>query len=215
MFKLNEIIHILIAVILFAFVINFLKDFNSFLTALLVAFIIIFVSILAKKLMAYFLESEIEQKILHWQRWGWYQRSYFKKPLPIGVILPFVMVWLSYPAGFFKMLTFLQFDVKPTSGRAAKKHGLYRFTEMTEWHIAAIAGFGIFSCLVLAVISYFLGGYAGWIPVLGKFSIYYAVWNLIPFGQLDGCKLFFGSRRLWFLLAVLSIIGLGYALFII
>ena len=98
MFKLNEIIHIIIAIVLFAFVINFLKEFNAFLFALLIAFIIIIVNVLSKKLMAFYLDSEIEQKILHFQRWGWYQRSYFKKPIPIGIILPFVLVWLSYPS---------------------------------------------------------------------------------------------------------------------
>jgi len=149
MFKLKELVHIIIAIILFAFVMNFLGDFNAFLTALLFAFIIIFVNVIAKKLAAHHVEAETEQKILQWQRWGWYQRSYFKKPIPIGVIFPFILVWISYPTGFLKMLAFLQFDVSPTSGRAAKKHGLYRFTEMTEWHIAAIAGFGILMNLVL------------------------------------------------------------------
>ncbi len=215
MLKLNELINILIAIILFAFVINFLKDFASFLSALLIAFIILAVNVLSKKLIAYYLEAEIEQKILHFQRWGWYKRSYFKKPIPIGIILPFALVWFSYPAGFLKMLTFLQFDVSPTSGRAAKRHGLYRFTEMTEWHIASIAGIGIFMNLVLAALAYFLGGYANWIPILGKFSIYYAIWNLLPLGQLDGSKIFFGSIRLWFVLTILSLVGLGYALFII
>lgn len=210
MFKLTEFIHLVIAIILFAFVINFLKDFNSFLTALLIAFIIIAVNVLSKKIMAYYLESEIEQKIFHIQRWGWYQRSYFKKPVPVGVILPFALVWLSYPIGFLKMLAFLQFDVKPTSGRAAKRHGLYRFTEMTEWHIASIAGIGIFINLVLAVIAYLAG-----FSELARYSIYFSIWNLLPIGQLDGSKIFFGSIRLWFVLVILSIIGLGYALFII
>ena len=215
MFKLKEIAHIIIAIILFAFVINFLSDFNTFLIALLIAFIILAVNILAKKITAYYLETEIEQKIWHFQRWGFFERSHFKKPIPIGILLPFLAIWLSYPYGFLKVLTFLQFDPKPMSARVAKRHGLYRYSELTEFHIAAIAAAGIFATLVLAVISYFFGGYASWILTLTSFSVYYSLWNLIPISQLDGCKVFFGSRILWIILVVLSLIGLGFALLVV
>jgi len=214
MFKLKEAAHLVIVAILFAFVIGIesivSKDLAAFLVYLLIAFIIIFVSVFAKKLFAYSREIEIEQKILHWRRWGWYERSYFKKSLPAGLILPFVLVWITYPYyGFIKMLTFLQFDPQPTTARAAKRHGLYRYSELTEWHIAAIAGIGIFASLVLSVFAYIFN-----FPNLARYSIYYAAWNLLPLGQLDGSKLLFGSRRLWVLLAILVLIGLFYSLFL-
>lgn len=208
MIKLKEIVHLIIAILLFAFIISFLKESYIFLASLLIASIIILVNVFSKKLLAYYLETETEQKIWHFQRWGWYQRSYFKKPIPIGLILPFILVLISYPYGFLKVLTFLQFDVKPTSARAAKRHGLYRYSEMTEWHIAAIAGIGIFANLVLAVLAYVIG-YSD----LARYSIYYAAWNLLlPLGQLDGAKILFSSRRLWALLVILTLIGLFYAL---
>lgn len=207
MFKLKEFGQVLLAIVLFAFIISFLKGVDAFLAALLIAAIIIFVNILAKKLMAYHLEAEIEQKIWHLQRWGYYKRSQFNSPKPVGIILPFLLVWLSYPYGFLKMLTFLQFEVKPTPARAAKRHGLYRFTEMTEWHIASIAAIGIFLNLVLAVAAYIFN-----YPNLARFSIYYSLWNLLPIGQLDGSKILFGSRIVWVILVILSLIGLFYAL---
>lgn len=207
MFKLKEIAHIIIAIVLFAFIISFLQGINAYLIALIISAIIIFVNVFSKKLMASYLDSEIEQKIWHLQRWGWYERSHFKKPIPAGIIFPFVLIWISYPYGFLKMLTFLQFDVKPTAARAAKRHGLYRFAEMTEWHIAAIAGIGIFMNLVLAIIAYILG-YSD----LARFSVYYSLWNLLPLSQLDGTKIFFGSRKLWFILVILSLIGFVYSL---
>ncbi len=213
MFKLKELGNIIIVIILFAFLIRFLQDLNAFLTGLIIAFAIITVNILTKKIMASYLEAEIEQKIWHFQRWGYYTRSQFKKPKPIGAILPFILVWLSYPTGFLKLLTFLQFDVKPTSARAAKRHGLHRYIEMTEWHIALIAGIGIFANLVLAIIAYIIGN-----PIMldiAKYSIYYAAWNMLPISQLDGTKIFFGSRILYTLLAILTLISLGYALFLV
>lgn len=210
MFKLKELVQILLIIVLFAFIISFLERVEAFLVALATAAIIIFVNVITKKLTAYYHESEIEQSILQWQRWGWYERSKLKKPIPMGIILPFLLVWLSYPTGFLKMLTFLQFEVKPSTSRVAKRHGLYRFSEMTEWHIATIGGMGIFACLVLGVVAYLLG-----YPDLSRYSIYFAVWNLLPISQLDGTKIFFGSRRLWVALAFLTLIGLFFALFLV
>lgn len=210
MFKLKELAHIFIVILLFAFIISFLEGINAYLIALLLAAIILFVNILSKKLLAFFLELEIEQKIWHFQRWGLYERSHFKKPIPIGIILPFLLSWISYPIGFIKMLTFLQFEPKPTSARKAKRHGLYRFSEMTEWHIAAIAGIGIFANLVLAIIAYIAG-----FPDLARYSIYFSVWNMLPIGQLDGTKILFGSKILWVILTILSLIGLFFAFFLV
>ncbi len=210
MFKARELIHIIIAIILFAFIISFLKPFKTFLSSLIISSTIIIVNIFSKKLMAYYLDSEIEHKIWQWQRWGFYERSKLKKPIPAGIILPFILVWLSYPTGFLKLLTFLQFDVKPSSSRVAKRHGLYRYTEMTEWHIASIAGFGIFSCLILATIAYFLN-----FPDLARYSIYFSIWNLLPISHLDGGKILFGSKILWVILFLLSLSGLFLALFLV
>lgn len=209
MFKLKEILSLILAIILFGFIISFLKGMDAFIIALEIAAIIILVSVFAKKLIAYYVGAQIEEKIWQWQRWGWYERSYLKTPWPMGIILPFIMIWISYPYGFLKFLTFLQFDVRATSARTAKKIGLYRYTEMTEWHIALIAGIGAISTLLLAIIAYFLG-----YPLLARYSIYFSIWSLVPFGQLDGTKLFFGSRLLWYVLVIISLIGLGYALFL-
>lgn len=204
MFKINEVFQILLVIILFAFIINFLSGLETFLFALLIAFIIISVNVITKKMIASSIDLEIEQKILQFQRWGFYKRSKLKKSIPFGLILPFFMLWLSYPTGFFKMFTFLQYDLKPTKARAAKKHGgLYRFSELTEFHIALPAIWATVATLLLAVLAYLLN-----FPDLARYSIYYSAWNLIPFGQLDGCKMFFGSKLWWLFFVIMSILGI-------
>ena len=202
MFTLKEIIHLIIAILLFAFIINFLE--GNILPALLTALIIIAVNVFAKKLMAYRVDSEVTHKIWHLYRWGYYERSHFKKPVPVGIILPFLLIWISYPLGFLKMLTFLQSDIKPTSARVAKRRGSksQRYSEMTEWHLSLITGIGILSTIILGILAY-LANY----PLLARFSIYYSVWNLLPIGQLDGTKIFFGSKYFWLFLTILSLIG--------
>lgn len=216
MFKIKESVHIIVAIILFAFIISFLQGLNAFSIALIVTTIILLVNIIAKKIAAYYFGAEIEQKIWQFQRWGYYERSKFKKPKPLGIILPFLLVWISYPIGFLKILTFLQTDTKGTIARAAKIHGgLRRFTELTEWHISLILGIGIIANLVLAIIAYLLKSYHPIIPDIAKYSIYYCIWNILPISQLDGTKIFFGSKALWFTLLFFTILGLVFALFLI
>lgn len=209
MFKPKELLHILLALILFAFIISFLQGINPFLTALLIAFIILAISILTKKFVAHYLDSSIEHKIWHLQRYGYYTRSYFKKPFPTGIIIPFVLVWLSYPSGFLKCCIFLQFDSKSTPARAAKRRGLVRLSEITESHLAWIAAAGTIATLTLSGIAFILG-----FTELAKFSIYFSVWNLIPIGQLDGTKILFGNKILWLILTTISIILFLYTLLI-
>lgn len=214
MFKTKELAHIIIAIIIFAFVISFLQGINAFLWALLIALIIIAVNILTKKLTAYKVSAKIESKILQWQRWGWYERSHLKKPLPMGIILPFALIFLSW--GYIKCLILLQTDIKTTTARAAKRTGFpKRFIEMTEWHTALIPGIGITANLVLALLIFlFVRNYPLAVDI-AKLSVYYALWNLVPLGKLDGTKIFFGSKILWIVLTIpaLILLILGLVLF--
>jgi len=201
MLKLTEVIHLIIAILLFAFVINFLE--GNFLPALIAAFIIIAVNVAAKKLMAFRLDSEVTHKIWHLQRWGYYERSYFKKPIPLGIILPFLLVWISYPIGFLKVLTFIQSDIKPTPLRVTRRRGSIRqrYSAMTEWHLSLIAGMGILATAILGILAYLFN-----LPLLAGFSAYYSIWNLLPISQIDGCKIFFGSKIFWIFLTIISLI---------
>ena len=211
MFKIKEAAHIVIAIILFAFTISFLSGFNAFLTALLTAFVVILTNVLGKKLSASYLYAEAESKIWHFQRWGWYERSYFKKPIPVGIIIPFTLSWLSW--GFVRCLTLLQTEIKTTIHRAVKKRGFPgRFSELTEFHIGAIPAVGLTANLVLALLLFIFGQQIGLITEIAKFNVYYVLWNLLPLGQLDGTKVLFGSRGLWYLLSIISIIFLVFIL---
>ena len=210
----KEVSHILVAIILFAFIISFLQGINAFLFGLIIAFIVLAVNIITKELMASSLDAEIESKIWYLQRWGWYDRSHFKKPLPTGVIIPFLLTILSW--GLISCLTFLQTEIKGTVARAAKRRGgALRFQEMTEWHVGLIPAIGIVSNLSIALLIYIFFKNIPIVLSIAKFSAYYSIWNLLPIGQLDGTKIFFGSRYLWLILAVVSIIFTITAIFFI
>jgi len=208
----KEIISFIIVTVLFAFVISFSSILKSgagfFYSALLIAFIILALNLLIKKLVAYYYECEIEQGIWFFQRYGLYSKSYFKNKIPLGLLLPFFLIILSL--GSFKCLTMTEFDISAARARAAKRHGLYRFSELTEFHIAVVAASGIFLNLIAAAIGYLFG-----FPDFVRYSVYFTIWNMLPISNLDGTKIFFGSRALWITLAFICIIFLLYALLLI
>lgn len=208
MVNAKEILNILIASLLLALAVSLLTSVISFLYAFVTLFVIIFLSVIAKEITAFYLDSEIETKLWEVQQYGFKPSQKFKKPIPAGIFFPIIVTAIS--AGYLYWFATLVFEVKAKVARAARRHGLYTFSEMTEYHIGLIAAAGIFMSLILAVIGYLVG-----IPELSRLSIYYAFFNMIPLSSLDGNKIFFGSFVLWSFLAILTLIGMGYALFLI
>ena len=201
MFDKKEIAWTIIAILIFGFIIGFsLKpDYSPY--VFLISFVIIATSVLVKKLASYHFSVDINHKIWEFQQYWWYKNAKFKKPVPIGLILPFFLSFFSL--GSIKMMAFLQFDGKPSKTRVLKKRGAVRKSEINESDLAFISAWGFWSLILLAII----GGIFK-IPALAKFSIYYGIWNLIPIGNLDGAKLFFGSLLNWGLLILVFLISL-------
>lgn len=209
----KEIWHIIIAVIILAFAVSVGANFVAltlvnFLWALLFFAIISLVSVVAKKLTAHYLEAGVETRIWYFQRYWIRERDYFKMPIPIGVILPFLMTIASLGSYFWLAAT--QSEITAKKSRVIKRHDFYSYTEMTEFHIALICAAGIFACLVLSFLAYLIN-----VPDLGKYAIYFAFFNMIPLGKLDGTKIFFGSVIMWFVLAAITVIGTLYALLLV
>ncbi len=206
----KEITAILVATIIIAFSINLISSVTSFLYTLLAVFVLILVNLIAKKITSFNLDSEIETSLWEIKRYGVKAHHRFKKPFPLGAFLPILSKLILFPINSFVWMASLVFDVKAKTYRSAKRHGLYKFSEMTEDHIGYIAAAGIGANLALAIIGYLIG-----FPLFAKLNIYYAFFNMIPISNLDGNKIFFGNLVLWVFLAVITLIGLGYALFLV
>jgi hypothetical protein len=214
MFTLKEIVWIIIAILIFGFItgISFKEDkliIDYNLSSLIVPFLIIMISVLAKKIISSRFSIKIEHSIWKFQRYGYYERSSFKKPVPIGIILPFFLSLFSL--GIIKPLAFLQFDAENLrEKRILRNYGRIRKTEINEYDsgYAALAGF--YSLILLSIIGIIFK-----YPELAKYSIYYGAWNIVPFGSLDGTKLFFGNFFHWFILVIFYILFIiGTILFI-
>lgn len=202
--KTNELFHILIAIIVSAFVVSFTNlGTESYSFAFLFFLIIFILNIATKKLTAYSMQCDTEIKIWHFQRYGLYERSHFKTPIPIGIILPFIISILTL--GKVPFLATTQTEITASKAKVAKRQGIYRYSEITDFENGLIPAAGIAVILFFAIVAYFLG-----VPDFSKYAILFASFNMLPLGHLDGTKIFFGSKVLYAILGVLCLIGLSY-----
>lgn len=201
----KEAIAIFIASLVLALTIS-LRN-NSILNYAFISFLIILsMNVFTKKIVGYFLETNVKTKFWSVYQWGFRKSSHFKINLPM-VWLPLILTL--FTKGIFWWLAILQFDVEAKTERVSRKHGLYRFTQVTEWHIAWIAIWGIIANLALAIIGYISG-----FELFAKLNIYFAMGSIIPLSNLDGSKIFFSSRGLWITLFTILSIFFGWSFLI-
>lgn len=209
-FTKKEVIWIIIAVLIFGFItgISYKDDkliIDYALSSLIVPIIVVLTSIIAKKIIGNVYSIKIEHSVWKFRRYWWHLRSYLKKPFPIGIVLPFFLSLFSL--GIIKPLTILQFDAENIpEKRILKARGRIRKMEINEFDLSITASAGFYSLLLLSIIGMIFK-----YPELAKYSVYYGAWNLVPWGGLDGTKVFFWNAFHWFLLAIfyiLFIIGL-------
>ncbi|GIU68512.1 MAG: hypothetical protein KatS3mg001_362 [Candidatus Pacearchaeota archaeon] len=208
---LREFFILLISALVLGFSMVFLKSgfsISLLLFSFLSVFLVILINTIAKKIVGFYLDSEIETEFWNLKRYGFRKDQYLKKPFPLGIFLSLVIPILTF--GKLIWMAVLVFDVKPKIYRAAKRHGLYSFSEMTESHIALIAASGIIANLFFSLLGYLIG-----YTYFSKINLFYAFFNMLPLSDLDGNKIFFGNIVLWYFLATITLIGLSYALFLI
>ena len=208
--RTSELASILAAIIILAVVAGFTfiveGAFTSFAQVIFFSVIIILVAVFSKKLVAYMLDSNVEHELWRVHRYGWRSGWHFNSPVPAGIILPLFFTLFSW--GILKFSAILTYEVRALKYRAAKRFGMHSFSEMTDWHNGVIGASGIIALLLLTAVAYFLPAN---VEYLAKMATFYAFWNMLPVSNLDGTQIFFGSRTLYSILAVLTIIFTIYA----
>jgi hypothetical protein len=209
----KEVLIIVIAIILMSLIIILHEKSLNFLWITFVSALTVLVSVFCKKLTAKIIDIKIEHKIWVFQRWWVGKSSHLKNPVPAGVIIPAILSLVS--TGFITCLSILQFESKALPGKAVKKYGAKRFSEIMEWDLCMIGFYGILGLLFLSIIAKILPSpQSGFnLILLSKYSFYYAIWNLLPISSLDGAKMFFGSSRLYIFTLILVLIS-GLIIFI-
>jgi len=208
MFTKKEISSVLIVSFLLGIVISLVENLNLFLSTTLSVFLIIALNTLGKKITAFYLDTDIEIKIWEMQQFGYKSHMRTKKPFLAGIFVPLIIKFLSI--GLINWMVCLTFDASGRVYRAARRHGIYSFSEVTEEEMGGIAGAGIIATLVFALVGYLIGQ-----ETFSVLSITYAFFNLIPAFDWDGAKIFFGNKVSWSVLAVVTSLAMIATIFII
>jgi hypothetical protein len=211
MFNQKEIATIILTSIIIGFIFNDFQTSNMFLYSSLVIFSIIIINSIVKKIAGYYFESEVRVGLWEVKRYGWRAESYFKHAIPAGILFPIFAKIISL--GKLTWLALFTFDVEAKVSRAAKRHDIYTFSELSEYHLGVIAAWGIVANLLFAFIAYLLNFPQG-IEFI-KLSLYYTFFNMLPFSDLDGNKIFFGSMMLWSFLTAIVLLGIFFSFVII
>jgi len=214
--NIREISHILAAFIIFTVIASakqiFRQDWNAVGWTALFCAIILIVAIVAKKFMAYLLDSDVEHEMWRVSRFGYkphhHVEKYMSEGIPAGIIFPLLVSFFSL--GMAKFPALLTFETKALTHRASRRFGIRSFVEMTDWHNGIIGSAGIIAVLILSFVAYFPGA-----EYLAKLAAYYAFANMIPISKLDGVQIFFGSRVLFSIVGVITLIFFTYAIFLV
>jgi len=192
----KEVSVVLIATLILALSLTYpQRAISVFLSAFGIILAIILINIIAKKAFAYYLETNVNLNLWSLYHYGFTKKSHFENPFPLSW-MPILTSLLTY--GNFVWMPIIEFDVEPRPERVSRRHGLYRYTEVTDWHIALIVTAGIFANVICGIFGYLTG-----FELFAKWSLFYAAWSLLPLGGLDGTKVFFGSKNLWYALIVI------------
>lgn len=200
MLNKKELISILSVTVVLGIIISLIESWEIFGWVLLSVFGVILINTIAKKITAHYLATDVEIKTWEWKRYGYKKHQKLKSALPFGILVPLILKFLS--VGLLNWMACLTFEVKGKIYKAAKKHGIYSFSEVTEKEMGWIASAGIWANLVFAVVGYLTGA-----TIFANISIAYAFYNIIPISNLDGTKIFFGSIPNWAFLGIVSTIG--------
>ncbi|MGV8142443.1 MAG: hypothetical protein ACP5NS_02290 [Candidatus Pacearchaeota archaeon] len=211
--KEQEIIQIIIAIVVLGIVTGARElvalDLEAVVKVIGFSAIVIGASIIGKKIIASRLDSDVEHEVWRMERYGFAVSSHVERGIPVGVIFPLFITVISL--GTVNLMSILTYQTKALKRRAAKRFGPFSFTEMTDYHNAWVGAAGIIAVLFIAFVSYWIPGAS----TLGRLATFYAFWNMIPFSKLDGTQIYFGSRVLWSILAVITLISTMYALLLV
>ncbi|PJC45203.1 hypothetical protein CO037_02725 [Candidatus Pacearchaeota archaeon CG_4_9_14_0_2_um_filter_30_8] len=204
----KEFFSVITISLLLGIIISLLESVNLFLISSLIIFLIIFINISAKKVIAYYLDTDIEVKIWEVKQFWYKKHLHFKKNIQAGIFIPLIIKFFS--VGLINWMACLTFEASGKTYRAARRHGIYSFSEVTEEEMGWIAGTGIIVTLIFAVIGYIVGQ-----ETFAKLSIMYAFYNMFPIFDFDGSKIFFGNIPFWSFLAIITSLGVLATLFIV
>jgi Zn-dependent protease len=202
MLNKNELIAIGSVSLTLAIIISLLETWTIFFTVLGVVILVFLINIIAKKIVSFYLDSELEIKQWEFSRWGLKKHQHMKRPIPAGIFIPIIIKFVS--VGILNWMACLTFEVKGKIYRAAKRQGVYSFSRITEREMGLIAGLAIIINLLFALLGYLID-----YNLFARMNLAFAFYNLLPISNLDGSKIFFGSKIFWTVLMTITTLAVA------
>jgi len=203
---------IIIAILIMAIVLYFprlLGDSASIgiTNSIIISGLIIITSVSIKNLVGKVIDVSISHSIWEFKRFWITYHSKFRRPIPVGALVPVILSFFS--TGKVKFLTLLQYESKALPSKIVKKYGRRRFENIMEWDDALVVFYSMVGLLILGCAAKFAGDIMPFkfFLFLSKYCLYYPLANMIPFGSLDGMKLIMGSKPLYVFTLVLIVVA--------
>ena len=191
----EEFWSIVVAVLIMTFVIGFAEfTILAFVYALIMSSILLSIFILTQKIVADQLGCKIKYKLWSFRRYWLRWQDKLNWDFPAWIVIPLVLIVLS--DGLLRWTAIMTFVTAVTAKKVSKK-----FSEIKEFDLSLIASSGVFAVLVLALIMKLLG-----FNEFASVSCWFAFLNALPIGNMNGTKIFFGSKILWIFILVLTVI---------
>lgn len=193
----DELIAILLASVTLGYILSF-KSITaaSWLAYAGIAALILLIHHFGYKISAILFDCSAETQLWSMRQFWFSKSSYFRRPFPLWLLFPLILIWISL--GTIKWLAVITFNITPLPSRIK-----YRWRELTEWHIALVATGALIFNIVAALIAKAFG-----FDEFALLNLMFVLMSVLPIGQLDGTKIFFGSMLLWTFMFVLSIVML-------
>ena len=148
------VIAVLLSIVVMAVLLSFNKSeliISNIPEYMLYSASIIGVSIIFKNIVVKKRELKMDLSLLKWRQWWFWTFAYFKKPLPVGLIIPLLFAYVS--SGYIKIFMFLEMNLEPTTARVTKKYGIRRLSGLMDWDYAITAFYGLLGTLLLTLVA--------------------------------------------------------------
>jgi hypothetical protein len=130
-----------------------------------------------------YLGFDVKSKFLTINRYWFGDQYKIKYPIPIWIFI-FIVSFITFNA--IKLLTVLGFEYRENIERVKRKF------EYAEYDITKISIVSLLVCFFTTVILFYIDRNFAFI------GIWFVLSNILPFGSLDGARIFYSNWIVWF-----------------
>jgi len=178
----EDIINIILASAICAIAFSIFNFEKIFLYFLFILFFFL-LNFFSKYFFAKILGFDIKSKFLAIGRYWFGDQYKLKFPIPVWIFV-FLISFITF--GAIKLFTVIGFEYKENIERVKRKF------EYAEYDITKISIISLLICFFITIILFYLH------KDFALIGIWFVLTNVLPFGSLDGARIFYSNWIIWF-----------------